>query len=51
MKIDPYTKTITLERIIDYVPAMNYLTRYLTKNDAKEWTVKTKREVCSKTTK
>lgn len=40
MKIDAFTKTITLESAIDLVPAQNYLNRYLTKTEAKEWKIR-----------
>ena len=40
MKIDAFTKTITLESAIDLVPAQNYLNRYLTKTGAKEWKIR-----------
>lgn len=39
MKIDAFTKTITLESAIDLVPAQNYLNRYL-KNEVKSWKIK-----------
>ena len=51
MKIDQYNKTLTVESFIDRITVYNYLNNCLTKEEAKEWTVKTNDEVCLKTTK
>lgn len=51
MKIDQYNKTITVEYAIDFVPATNYLTKYLTPEEAKEWKIKSLAKPCLKTTK
>lgn len=44
MKIDSYKKTITIESFCDEFIASNYLYRYLTKDERKEWKVFTTRK-------
>ena len=51
MKIDQYNKTLTIECYTDFYVVYNYLNTCLTKEEAKEWTVITKDDVCLKTTK